>query len=688
MAQPTDVTGCQLWLDAADASTVTVTNGTVTNVMNKGNTSITLSNASGFTYDSTNMAFSNATSSPSFNLGKNSTYTQTQPGTLFTVAAFSSAVSNPHIIDSLSTQIDVGRFMYSILRNAANTANIAYVFAGNLAGPDFGLRTQSDIPPNNRTLHTLLMNSTSSDVRINGITQTWSQNPGTNSMTGITVANRYSGSHSWVGTINEILLFNRGLTLAERQQVEGYLAHKWGLTGYYYDSSIPLTIPGCGIWLDGADTSSMTLSSGAITQWRDKSGSSNHFTPISGTPTSISDNGKTVVNFTAGAIMTSANQISFTTSSAFFIVSKLSGEVVNWGNMLLGFTNINGGDKSIRFVENRLIGTGGFGDDNELANGSYYVNGTFNPSFGSDIYLNVYSLISTIAPQSGGTSSVTLSSSFMDRNFVGNIAEFIFYPGGVSDIQRQTIEGYLTKKWGIGSSSSIPSTHPFKSFPPATVFFSYSLITDNLIVSLDPITYVASSTSWQTVGNIWTLASPATIVPTTKSVALSLTAGQSISDNTGISTGPASTNNFTIEIWFNAPGNSTNNLITEVNGGWNTTMMYLENNTIRAAFWNGGTYSFSMGSYAANTWTQACYTYSGTTVRCYTNGVFVSTDTTTKQYPESRFASYRLSTTGWPIYSNTATIIGGFRIYSTALSAADVKMNYNAYASRFGLSAV
>ena len=116
--------------------------------------------------------------------------------------------------------------------------------------------------------------------------------------------------------------------------------------------------------------------------------------------------------------------------------------------------------------------------------------------------------------------------------------------------------------------------------------------------------------------------------------------------------------------------------------------MYLENNTIRAAFWNGGAYSFSMGAYSANTWTQACYTYSGTTVTCYVNGVFVSTDTTTKQYPESRFASYRLATTGYPIYSTAAFILGGFRIYSVALSAADVKMNYNVYASRFGLNTV
>jgi hypothetical protein len=35
----------------------------------------------------------------------------------------------------------------------------------------------------------------------------------------------------WKGTVGEILLYNRALTTAERQKVEGYLAWKWGLQG-------------------------------------------------------------------------------------------------------------------------------------------------------------------------------------------------------------------------------------------------------------------------------------------------------------------------------------------------------------------------------------------------------------------------------------------------------------------------
>jgi hypothetical protein len=163
-------------------------------------------------------------------------------------------------------------------------------------------------------------------------------------------------------------------------------------------------------------------------------------------------------------------------------------------------------------------------------------------------------------------------------------------------------------------------------------------------------------------------------------------------DQTGITTGPASTNSFTIEVWFYAAANLTNNLLSEMGqagvpgSGWNVSMMYIASNTIYAAFWIGGVHTLSLGSYTANTWTQACYTYSGTTVTGYKNGVSVSTNTATKQNPGSGY--YCLTGSGNPIYANTVCSIGGCKIYSSVLSAADVKQNYNAYAPRFGLSQI
>ena len=45
--------------------------------------------------------------------------------------------------------------------------------------------------------------------------------------------------HHFDGDYAELLIYNRALSDAEIQKIEGYLAHKWGLTGNL-DASHPL----------------------------------------------------------------------------------------------------------------------------------------------------------------------------------------------------------------------------------------------------------------------------------------------------------------------------------------------------------------------------------------------------------------------------------------------------------------
>jgi hypothetical protein len=136
--------------------------------------------------------------------------------------------------------------------------------------------------------------------------------------------------------------------------------------------------------------------------------------------------------------------------------------------MVVGFTNINGGDLTfVRYNPSAILnGTAATTtNENDLGNNNYYVNGTFNPStFGSNYYLNTYSIIGTVSPITSGTSYLTLSSAFSSRYFIGNIAEFLYYPTGLTSSQRQQVEGYLAHKWGL--SASLPATHPYKKFPP------------------------------------------------------------------------------------------------------------------------------------------------------------------------------------------------------------------------------
>jgi hypothetical protein len=52
----------------------------------------------------------------------------------------------------------------------------------------------------------------------------------------------------------------------------------------------PRSIPGCSLWLDGADQGSMTLSGSSVTTWKDKSGNGRNLTASGSYPT-ITSNG-------------------------------------------------------------------------------------------------------------------------------------------------------------------------------------------------------------------------------------------------------------------------------------------------------------------------------------------------------------------------------------------------------------
>ena len=77
-------------------------------------------------------------------------------------------------------------------------------------------------------------------------------------------------SNYFSGSISEVLIYGTTLTAAQRQSVEGYLSRKWGIgtalisTHPFYTIPPfnryfnPTDIPGCSLWLDGADGSSLT----------------------------------------------------------------------------------------------------------------------------------------------------------------------------------------------------------------------------------------------------------------------------------------------------------------------------------------------------------------------------------------------------------------------------------------------
>ena len=507
---PTQVSGCSLWLDASDATTITQTSGNITQWRDKSTSALTATATNnptlvaniqngfpGISFDGSTQYFNLGNN---LNMGTNQIY-------IFVVSKFNSTADGAIIGKSLYGSAGA---RYSLVRSGAM---IPLIEASGGAVNNSGLN--ADTSTSARLLNmvwdrsTIYLYQNGSSVFSVGLSDSSNLTTGNSLLIGA-YQNGSGGTPPVAGLymngyIHEILMYftSTGSPLGDtaRQQIESYLAQKWGLTlgtGHpgltstvyrstylknsavkrniatmtpFYTAFSPKQIGGLALWLDGTDptgTGTVPTSGATITSWKDKSGSANHFGTTSGTTTNILNNGKWGVNFPLGAVMTSANQITFTTSSQFFIVCKLL-DGTGFA-MTIAFPNAVGisgtGDFSMRFNGGVLLGTPVGGDGNDLGNGTYYVNGNFNPNYTSTTYYNVYCMIDTAA-RTSGTSYVTLSSLLYSRSFTGYIMEFLYFPAGISSTQRQQVESYLAQKYSL--TSSLPAGHLHLTQPAGAV---------------------------------------------------------------------------------------------------------------------------------------------------------------------------------------------------------------------------
>lgn len=227
----------------------------------------------------------------------------------------------------------------------------------------------------------------------------------------------------------------------------------------------PLFISGCQLWLDAADTNTVSFSSGSnVSQWNDKSGSNNHAFRITGTPTYISNSIQLVGSNTD--LLRTSNSLSLTIgSNTLFAVAKLNNAVGL--NNFIAFPDIafgvHTGANTVRYDNGILLAQG---DQYDFGRNNYYVNGTFNPTTNTNsTYSNVHQL-NAINQNTSGNTRINISDTFLSRYFTGNVYEILLYNNPLNTFQRQQIEGYLAFKWGL--VASLPAIHSLKQHPPFT----------------------------------------------------------------------------------------------------------------------------------------------------------------------------------------------------------------------------
>jgi hypothetical protein len=298
------------------------------------------------------------------------------------------------------------------------------------------------------------------------------------SVAGITGNSRYQGicydrtTHiGWCGDLAEVLIFSTALTTSQRQTIEGYLAHKWGLTKYYSPTT-PLTMSGCQLWLDAADSSTVTGTS-TVTQWRDKSGNNRHLGVGAGT-TSYSSN---AIQLNSSYMFVNS-PVDLSKVTVFMVVQSTGG--VN--KVLFGAGSLTGVswdslDGFAIYMQSQQPSIEFYGNSSPLS---------FNVNISTP---TVFSFQSSGSSRSGwlnggsqtnraliGTRTSTArgfaigaeyyNNTYNNSNATASIYEIIVYNSDFSIAQRETIEKYLMQKWGLGA---IPSTHPYVNFPPASL---------------------------------------------------------------------------------------------------------------------------------------------------------------------------------------------------------------------------
>lgn len=226
------------------------------------------------------------------------------------------------------------------------------------------------------------------------------------------------------------------------------------------------------VWLDATDSSTLTLSTSNVTQWRDKSGNGFQFNPkgssfmflssIRGIQALYVPSQGNLSNATCG-ISTSYTLFSVanlhTNSTAYQYIAKFNPSVDSFlffGTSNGNFASFAGNGTTTWWDLNANTPTTPIGTSPILVAATN--NNTLLTPYASGVALN------TKTGTTVQTNGLLLGSAFDNTQpWLGNIGEVILYNRVLTTTERQAVEGYLSWKWGI--SSNLPSTHPYRAFP-------------------------------------------------------------------------------------------------------------------------------------------------------------------------------------------------------------------------------
>jgi hypothetical protein len=310
-------------------------------------------------------------------------------------------------------------------------------------------------------------------------------------------------SNYFSGSISELLIYASTLSVAQRQQVEGYLIQKWGLSAQTLSNhqyklispaSVvpfqPANISTPLVWFDAADTSTISFSTGSVVaRWLNKGSSGANATALVGSLTSgvTTLNGLNLVNcpasanlgFTVGipnqprawfAVFRLTSQLTTTGTTQYFaLINQTTGSgqdaisgPMSPTNIATNTYSIGEGSTGLGTNINTVTAPNGF---NVMKQYGYINSAASTSSNFITVNGSPMTLSTSLAASGYTTTSVLYTFGDIYGGSGADIAEVILFNTELTTPQRQQIEGYLGWKWGIGNT--LPATHPYYKYPPA-----------------------------------------------------------------------------------------------------------------------------------------------------------------------------------------------------------------------------
>ncbi|MFM7537534.1 MAG: LamG-like jellyroll fold domain-containing protein, partial [Acidimicrobiales bacterium] len=483
-------------------------------------------------------------------------------------------------------------------------------------------------------------------------------------------------AYEWsASAVSEVLVYDRVLTPEERQATEAYLVDKWGLLTTGITLPAPARAASPALWVDATDAATaITNSRGAVTRWNDKSGNGNDLTwNDAATYDTAGLNGLPAVRTTGlGSLYSNRN---FTgTGSTVIAVARMTstspaGSIVGGTGWFLGW---HAGLQDRTYANYQWVACCGSPSSTQailygLSAGSgtarAYRNGALQASInGSFSGLNGLAIG---AREAGGT-----------EFGVGAISEVIVYDRVLSDSDRQAVERYLARKWGVGLVAAEPAS------PYAATVSSLPGLEGHWRLGETEVETVARDASGWTRNGTYdaavTRSIPTGIVGETDTAVRFAGTGNGVRmsdqfDFTG-------TRPFSVALWARIPSSTPQwaRIVSkeDVAVGPQRRGWYLAVDTAGGAAvferWNGSERDSASALVPLDTWVQLVATYDGSRVRLYTNGSIADDEPATVSLPDTAMPF----TLGRNAADLTDHFLGGdldeVAVWSRALSAAEV----------------